>query len=76
MRPEKIVNTFIFELMPDHEAVQTLLLEERGGQTLVSTTTLHKTVADRDAHLASGMEPGMRDTYARLDELLATMQHQ
>lgn len=74
VRLERIVNTFVFELMPDHEALQTLVLEEHDGKTTVSTTTLHKTVADRDAHLASGMERGMRDTYARLDELLAAIQ--
>ena len=76
VRPERIVNTFVFELMPDHEALQTLVLEEHDGRTTVSTTTLHKTVADRDAHLASGMEPGMRETYARLDELLVAIQSQ
>ena len=72
-RPERIVNTFVFELLPDHEALQTLVLEDQGDKTLVHTTTLHQSVADRDAHLASGMEPGMRDTYARLDELIATL---
>jgi uncharacterized protein YndB with AHSA1/START domain len=72
-RPERIVNTFVFELMPDHGALQTLILEVQGDKTLVQTTTLHQSVADRDAHLASGMEPGMRDTYARLDELVAAL---
>ena len=74
IRPERIVNTFVFELMPDHEALQTLVLEERDGKTTVTSTTLHTTVEDRDAHLASGMEAGLRDTYVRLDELLATVQ--
>ena len=72
-RPERIVNTFVFELMPDHEALQTLILEDQGDKTLVQTTTLHQSVADRDGHLASGMEPGMRDTYARLDELVSAL---
>ena len=72
-RPERIVNTYVFELMPDHAAQQTLILEDLGGKTRISTTTLHQSVADRDAHLASGMEPGMRDTYARLDELIAAL---
>lgn len=76
VRPERIVNTYVFELMPDHEALQTLVLDEHDGRTTVSTTTLHKSVADRDAHLASGMEPGMRETYARLDELLVVIQSQ
>lgn len=75
IRPERIVNTYIFELMPDHEALQTLVLEEHAGQTLVLTSTLHQSVADRDGHLAAGMEVGMRDTYARLDELLVAIQN-
>lgn len=74
VRPERIVNTFVFELMPDHAALQTLVLEEQDGKTTVTTTTVHQTVADRDAHLAAGMEVGLRDTYARLEELLATFQ--
>lgn len=74
VRPERIVNTFVFELMPDHEALQTLVLEEHDGKTTVLTTTLHQSVEDRDGHLAAGMEVGMRDTYARLDELLTAIQ--
>ena len=74
VRPERIVNTFVFELMPDRGAMQTLQLEELEGKTLVKSTTVHKSVEDRDGHLASGMETGMRDTYARLDELVLTLQ--
>jgi uncharacterized protein YndB with AHSA1/START domain len=74
IRPERIVNTFVFELMPDHEALQTLVLEEHDAKTTVTSTTLHKTFEDRDAHLASGMDAGLRDTYVRLDELLAADQ--
>jgi uncharacterized protein YndB with AHSA1/START domain len=74
VRPERIVNTYIFEMMPDHEAVQTLVLEESDGGTIVRSTTMHQSVADRDAHLASGMEGGMRETYDRLDELLVSLQ--
>ena len=75
VRPERLVRTFIFEAMPDHEALETLTLEERDGKTTITTTTLHKTVEGRDGHLASGrMEAGMTDGYARLDELLAALQ--
>ena len=70
-RPEQIVNTFVFELMPDHEALQTVVFEECRNQTRIISTTVYKTVEDRDGHLASGMEPGMRETYARLDEVLS-----
>lgn len=72
-RPERIVRTFVFERVPDAEAVETFLLEERDGKTTISTTTVHKTIEARDGHLAHGMEAGMTDGYARLDDLLATM---
>ena len=71
VRPERIVRTFVFEGMPDAEALETFLLEERDGKTTIRTTTVHKTIEGRDGHLAHGMEAGMTDGYARLDELLA-----
>jgi uncharacterized protein YndB with AHSA1/START domain len=72
--PERIVRTFVFEPMPDQEAVETLLLEERNGKTTITTTTVHKTVAARDGHLSGGrMEMGMVEGYTRLDDLLAEM---
>lgn len=74
VRPERIVSTFVFELMPEHEALETLILEERDGKTLVTTTTVHKTVEARDGHLSSGMEAGMTEGYARMDELLTALQ--
>ena len=75
VRPERLVRTFVFEPMPDDEALETLTLEESGGKTTINTLTLHNTVAGRDGHLADGrMETGMTDGYARLDELLLSLQ--
>jgi uncharacterized protein YndB with AHSA1/START domain len=71
--PERLVHTFIFEPMPEHDAVVTVLFEERNGKTTVTETTRHKTKFGRDGHLNSGMEEGMTDSYARLDELLPTL---
>jgi uncharacterized protein YndB with AHSA1/START domain len=73
VRPERIVRTFVFEPVPDAEALETFLLEERDGRTTITTTTVHKTVEGRDGHLAHGMEVGMTEGYALLDELLAAM---
>jgi hypothetical protein len=67
-RPERIVRTFVFEPMPDAEALETFMLEERAGKTTITTTTVHKTIEGRDGHLAHGMEG-----YALLDELLAAI---
>jgi len=74
VRPERIVRTFVFELMPEQEALETLTLEQSGNTTTITTVTLHKTVEARDGHLQSGMEEGMTEGYARLDELLETLQ--
>jgi uncharacterized protein YndB with AHSA1/START domain len=57
--------------MPDAAALETLELTEADGKTTITTTTLHKTVENRDGHVNSGMEAGMTEGYARLDELLA-----
>jgi uncharacterized protein YndB with AHSA1/START domain len=74
VRPERLVATFVFELFPEAEALETLTLEETNGKTLVTTHTLHKTLQARDGHLNSGMEAGMVEGYSRLDELLAALQ--
>ena len=75
IRPERLVRTFICSPRPIHEALETLTLEERNQETTIRTLTVHKSVEGRDWHLASGgMEAGMKDGYARLDELLAALQ--
>jgi uncharacterized protein YndB with AHSA1/START domain len=74
VRPERIVRTFVFEPLPEHEALETLVLEEHAGLTTVTTTSVHKTIQGRDGHLSGGrMEAGMTDGYARLDDLLGEM---
>lgn len=69
--PERVIRTFIFEPMPDAAALETLELEEHDGKTTIKTTTVHKTVENRDGHVQSGVDKGMAEGYARLDELLA-----
>jgi uncharacterized protein YndB with AHSA1/START domain len=69
--PERIVQTFEWEGMPGHVAVETATFEDLGERTKVTTVTLFHTTEERDGMLASGMERGMNETYARLDELLA-----
>jgi uncharacterized protein YndB with AHSA1/START domain len=76
VRPERVVRTFVYEPYPDAPALETLELEESGGTTIIKTTTVHKTVEFRDGHVNSGMEAGMTEGYARLDELLAGMLQQ
>ena len=75
IRPERIVRTFICSPLPEHEALEPLTLEDKDMQTTITTITVHNDVVGRDKHLlAGGMEAGMAEGYARLDELLAALQ--
>lgn len=70
--PERIVWTFEWEGMPGHVSVETAVFEDLGdGRTKVIADTVFHTGAERDGMLDSGMERGMNETFARLDELLA-----
>jgi uncharacterized protein YndB with AHSA1/START domain len=71
--PERIVQTFEWEGLPGHVCVETASFEDLGDRTKVVTTTLFHTREERDGMLESGMEIGMNETYARLDELLASL---
>jgi uncharacterized protein YndB with AHSA1/START domain len=71
--PERIVQTFEWEGMPGHVSVETATLEDLGDRTKVTTTSIFHTTEERDGMLASGMEGGMNETYARLDDLLARL---
>jgi uncharacterized protein YndB with AHSA1/START domain len=71
--PERIVQTFEWEGMPGHVSVETATFEDLGDRTKVTTTSIFHTPEERDGMLGSGMEGGMNETYARLDELLARL---
>jgi uncharacterized protein YndB with AHSA1/START domain len=58
--------------MPDGVALETLWFEDLGdGTTRLHTQSLVDSFEGRDAWLASGMETGIDDGYAKLDALLA-----
>jgi uncharacterized protein YndB with AHSA1/START domain len=72
--PERIVSTENYEaMMPGHEMVVTVTLEEKDGRTTLKSRILYQSKADRDGHLQSGMEPGMLETFDRLAELLEAL---
>jgi uncharacterized protein YndB with AHSA1/START domain len=71
--PERVVQTFEWEGMPGHVAVETATFEDLGERTRIVTTSLFHTTEERDGMLGSGMEGGMAETYARLDEVLARL---
>ncbi len=69
---ELIVQTFSFEGMPDGVALEKLRFEDLGdGRTRLTATSLVDSFEDRDAFVASGMESGVVEGYAKLDALLA-----
>lgn len=68
--PERIVQTFEWEGMPGYVSVETAEFEDLGDRTKVVTTSIFHTAEERDGMLDSGMERGMNETFARLDELL------
>ncbi len=73
VRPSQlIIQTFTFEGQPDDVALERLVFEDVGnGRTRLTATSLVDSFEARDAIVASGMEDGVRQSYERLDELLA-----
>ncbi len=70
--PDRIVQTFTFEGMPEAVSLETLWFEDLGdGRTRLHAQSLVDSFEGRDAWLASGMESGVNDGYAKLDVLIA-----
>jgi uncharacterized protein YndB with AHSA1/START domain len=73
VRPgELIVQTFTFDGQPDSVALERIVFSDLGGgRTRMTSTSLVDSFAARAAFLASGIETGVRESYERLDEVLA-----
>ena len=69
--PERIVQTNEFEGMPGHVGLETGTLTEKDGKTTFESIALFPSVEDRDMNVANGMEWGARETYQRLEEVIA-----
>ena len=68
----RIVQTFTWEGMPEGVSLETLTFEDLGdGRTRLHAQSLVDSFEGRDQWLASGMEVGVNDGYAKLDGLLA-----
>jgi uncharacterized protein YndB with AHSA1/START domain len=69
---ERVVQTFEWDGMPGHVAVETAEFTDLGdGRTKITTTSMFHTTEERDGMLNSGMEHGLNASYAALDALLA-----
>ena len=72
VRPDRIVQTFTYEGDPDGVALETLWFIDLGdGRTQLRTQSLVDSFESRDAWLKSGMEIGINEGYAKLEEMLA-----
>jgi uncharacterized protein YndB with AHSA1/START domain len=72
--PERIIFTFEYEELPEkgHVVLETAILEALpGNRTRLTDQSVFQSVEDRDGMVQSGMERGVKDSYERLDELLA-----
>jgi uncharacterized protein YndB with AHSA1/START domain len=71
---ERVVQTFEYEPFPG-ASTETMTLEDLGdGRTLVRVRSVYPSKEAADAMIQGGMEEGARETYDRLEELLATKQ--
>ena len=73
VKPERLVVTERFdEAWYPGEALNTLVLVEQGGRTTLTQTMRYESREARDAVLKSGMESGVKASYDRLADLLAS----
>ncbi len=71
--PERICQTFEFEGVPGHVALQTATFEAVGNKTRVVAQIVFQSVMDRDGMVASGMKRGADESMERLSELLTEL---
>jgi uncharacterized protein YndB with AHSA1/START domain len=66
------VQTFSFDGAPDGVSLETMTFEAlEGGRCRIVATSVVESIELRDAMLSSGMEVGVNEGYATLDEMLA-----
>ena len=70
---ERVVSTEVFEGMPDAEALDTITFTEVDGRTTVRMLVQHSSQEHRDAHINSGMEEGMQESLAHLEEVARSL---
>lgn len=72
VRPDRIVQTFTYDDDPDNVVLETLRFEDLGGgRSRLHARSLCDSFEARDGWLASGMEVGVNDGYAKLDRMVA-----
>jgi uncharacterized protein YndB with AHSA1/START domain len=67
---QRMVQTFEFEGMPGHVALETMTFEDLGGRTRITGHSVFQSVEDRDGMVSSGMESGLTELLDRLAEIV------
>jgi uncharacterized protein YndB with AHSA1/START domain len=70
---ERVVSTEVFEGMPDAEALSTVTFTEADGRTTLRILVEHSSREHRDMHINSGMEEGMQESLASLEEVARSL---
>lgn len=70
---ERIVSTEVFEGFPDAAALTTMTLIEVDGRTTMTVLVEHSSKEHRDAHIDSGMEAGMQESYDKLEQVARSL---
>jgi uncharacterized protein YndB with AHSA1/START domain len=73
VQDERLVSTEVYEGMPEGEALNTLTLAESDGRTTLTLLVEHSSKEHRDAHINSGMEDGLQDALALLEEVAVSL---
>lgn len=68
--PARLVYIERYEQIPGAETLVTVRFDEVGGKTVLTSTVLHTSKENRDAHLGAGMEAGSRQSLDRLADLV------
>ena len=73
--PARLVYTerYVTEGFTSNDALVTVLFAEHDGMTTLTSTILHQSSVDRDAHLGTGMEKGAAEVYDRLAAHIESM---
>lgn len=71
--PGCIVSTLEWEALPGHVLLESVVLEEHDGKTLVTNKSVYQSQEDRDNMVAAGMEMGAVESMDRLEALLASL---
>ncbi|MGO9956210.1 MAG: SRPBCC family protein [Solirubrobacteraceae bacterium] len=69
---ERIVSTEVYEGAPGAEALTTATFTDHDGGTLLTILVEHANRENRDVHINAGMEDGLNDALALLEQVVRT----